>query len=231
MKTSRFLLFLSLASIVSCSPKKDNPADSSQSASVGQELPLERYLTFQLKPSEFFPINDWIKFSKDSPQLAGIFNLVGNHNDTYNYSFEINAPNEKARAYGTKLILHIKDKTISFDKSSVIWGQEVTKAVEYCKTRSPIIKPEDCITFNHSRFLYEQDTFSFEMPKLSDPDDAWIGLQLTFANDVADTQKVRLMIGDVTEDGSDMIVKEGQILGYGCRSSTPWPGCPSLKQK
>ena len=91
MKTSRFLLFLSLASIVSCSPKKDNPADSSQSASVGQDLPLERYLTFQLKPSEFFPINDWIKFSKDSPQLAGIFNLVGNHNDTYNYSFEINA--------------------------------------------------------------------------------------------------------------------------------------------
>jgi hypothetical protein len=227
MKALSVLLFLSLTNVVSCKKGDEGATESNEAASKAQDLSLERYLTFE----STFPPSDWVNFTKDSNKLAGIFNLVGNNNDPYNYTFEINVPNEKLPAYGTKLIIHNRDMTISIDPSSVIFGQEVSKAVEYCKTHSPIIKPGECIIYNYSRFLYQQNTHSFEMPKLSDPGDAWIGLQLTFKEDVADTQKIELMVGDATEDGMDMIVKEGQAIGYGCRTSTPWPGCPKIKQK
>ncbi|NBW81577.1 hypothetical protein EBR21_07470 [bacterium] len=227
MKALSVLLFLTLANIASCKKGSESAVESNEAASKTQDLSLERYLTFK----STFPPSDWVKFTKDSPQLAGIFNLVGNNNGPYKYSFEINVPNEKLPAYGTKLILHNNDMTISIDPTSVIFGKEVSKVVEYCKTHSPIIKPSDCITYNYSRFLYEQNTHSFEMPNLADPEDAWIGLQLTFEEDVADTQKIRLMVGDAGEDGMDMIVKEGQAIGYGCRTSTPWPGCPKINKK
>ena len=227
MKALSVLLFLSLTNFVGCKKGNESTPESNEAASRVQDLSLERYLTFE----STFPPSDWVKFTKDSPQIAGIFNVVGNNNGPYNYTFEINVPNEKLPAYGTKLIIRNHDMKISIDPSSVIFGKEVSKVVEYCKTHSPIIKPGECIVYNYSRFLREQNTHSFEMPDLSDPEDAWIGLQLTFEEDVADTTKIKLMVGDAGEDGTDMIVKEGQVIGYGCRSSTPWPGCPKIKQK
>lgn len=227
MKTIRFLFFLSLAGALSCKKGNDSAQEPSQTASKAQDFSLESYLTLPLT----FPPSDWVKFTKDSVPLAGVFNLIGDNNGPYKYSFEINVPNEKLTSRGTKLKLHVNESTVTIDKSSVVWGQDVIKTVEYCKNHRPIIKPRDCIRSNYSRFLYEYDTYTLDMYDLVDPDDAWIGLQLTFANDVADTQRIKLMIGDAGEDGQDMIVKEGQILGYGCRASTPWPGCPSVKQK
>ncbi len=110
----------------------------------------------------------------------------------------------------------------------MIFGQSISETVRACianKTR-----PEDCIRFSQTRFLLRQNVYTLEMDDLVDPEDEWINFQLSVERDVADTCKVRLLAGDVGEDGSDFVIREGQIIGYGCRTSVHWEGCPKISK-